>query len=59
VRVSLEAVSALSDMLAPAVLIMTAGILSSGLLSVYGVVSERMRAMRREPLGIRAGPPQR
>jgi hypothetical protein len=54
--VSLEAVSAISDMFAPVVLITTGGILSSGLFNVYGVVSERMRAMTREQLDVRTGP---
>jgi hypothetical protein len=56
VSVSLEAVSAISDMFAPVVLITTGGILSSGLLSVYGVVGERMRVLTREHLDIRTGP---
>jgi hypothetical protein len=43
-------------MFAPVVLITTGGILSSGLLSVYGMVGERMRAMTREHLDIRTGP---
>ena len=47
--------SAISDMFAPVVLITTGGILSSGLLSVYGVVGERMRALTRERLDIRTG----
>jgi hypothetical protein len=49
-------VSAISDMFAPVVLITTGCVLSSGLLSVYGTVGERMRVMTRERLGIRAGP---
>jgi hypothetical protein len=56
VRVSLGAVSAISDMFAPVVLITTGGIFSSALLSVYGAVGERMRAMTRERLDIRTGP---
>jgi hypothetical protein len=56
VSVSLEAVSAISDMFAPVVLITTGGILSSGLLGVYATVGERMRAMTREWLDIRTGP---
>jgi hypothetical protein len=43
-------------MFAPVVLITTGGILSSGLLGVYGTVGERMRAMARERLEIRTGP---
>jgi hypothetical protein len=55
-RVSLDAVDAISAMVAPVVLLTTGGLISNGLLLVYSAVNDRMRMMTRERLEIRAGP---
>ncbi len=44
------AIRAIEAMVAPVVLITTAAILSGGILSMYGSVNDRMRAMNRERL---------
>lgn len=49
------AVTAIQAMVAPVVLITTAAILSGALLSMYGSVNDRMRAMNRERLDILTG----
>jgi len=49
------AVRAIQAMVAPAVLITTAAILSGALLSIYGAVNDRMRAMARERLDLLTG----
>lgn len=49
------AVTAIQAMVAPVVLITTAAILSSALLTMYGSVNDRMRAMDRERLDILTG----
>jgi Protein of unknown function (DUF2721) len=53
--VNLTTVTAIQAMVAPVVLITTAAILSGALLSMYGSVNDRMRAMNRERLGILTG----
>jgi hypothetical protein len=55
-RVSLDAVNAISAMVAPVVLLTTGGLISNGLLMAYSAVNDRMRMMTRERLEIRAGP---
>ncbi len=52
---NLTTVTAIQAMVAPVVLITTAAILSGALLSMYGSVNDRMRAMNRERLGILTG----
>jgi Protein of unknown function (DUF2721) len=52
----MTAVSAISDMVAPVVLLTVGGMLTNGLLSSYGGVSERLREMTRERIEIRTGP---
>ena len=49
------AVTAVQAMVAPVVLITAAGILSGALLTMYGSVNDRMRAMDRERLDIFTG----
>ena len=49
------AVTAVQAMVAPVVLITTAAILSGGLLTIYGSVNDRMRAMDHERLQILTG----
>ncbi len=49
------AVTAIQAMVAPVVLITTAAILSGALLTMYGSVNDRMRAMDRERLDILTG----
>jgi hypothetical protein len=53
--VSLTAVSAISAMVAPVVLITTSALLSNGLLAVYGSVNDRMREMTSERLALLSG----
>lgn len=52
----LTSIAAISAMVAPVVVITAGGILSSGLLMMYGAVNDRMRAMTRERLDILTGP---
>jgi uncharacterized protein DUF2721 len=54
--VTLTAVNAISAMVAPVVLLTVGGLLSNGLLLVYGSVNDRMREMTRERLDILTGP---
>ncbi len=49
------AVTAVQAMVAPVVLITAAGILSGALLTMYGSVNDRLRAMDRERLDIFTG----
>jgi hypothetical protein len=46
------AIRAIEAMVAPVVLITTSAILSGGILSLYGSVNDRMRAMNRERMNI-------
>jgi TRAP-type mannitol/chloroaromatic compound transport system permease large subunit len=46
------AIRAIEAMVAPVVLITTSAILSGGILSMYGSVNDRMRAMNRERMNI-------
>jgi hypothetical protein len=55
-RVTLNAVDAISAMVAPVVLLTTGGLLTNGLLISYSAVNDRMRDMTRERLEIRRGP---
>ena len=52
---SLLAVSAISAMVAPVVLVTTSALLSNGLLAVYGSVNDRMREMTSERLALLCG----
>jgi uncharacterized membrane protein len=54
--VSLTPIDAIAAMVAPVVLITTGGMLSNGLLAVYGSVNGRMREMTQERIEILAGP---
>jgi hypothetical protein len=54
--VTLNAVNAISAMVAPVVLLTVGGLLSNGLLTVYSSVNDRMREMTRERLEILTGP---
>jgi hypothetical protein len=54
--VSLTAVSAISAMVAPVVLVTTAALMSNGLLAVYGSANDRMRDMTFERLTLLSGP---
>jgi Protein of unknown function (DUF2721) len=54
--VSLIAVSAISAMVAPVVLVTTSALLSNGLLAVYASVNDRMREMTSERLALLSGP---
>ena len=49
-------VSAISAMVAPVVLLTVGGLMTNGLLMVYGAINDRMRDMTRERLEIRRGP---
>jgi hypothetical protein len=53
---TLTAVNAISAMVAPVVLLTTGGMLSNGLLSVFGSINDRMREMPRERVEILTGP---
>jgi hypothetical protein len=55
-RVSLDAVSAISAMVAPVVRLTTGGLLTHGRRMVYSSVNDRMREMTRERIEIRAAP---
>ena len=50
------AVRAIEAMVAPVVLITAAAVLSGGVLTVFGSVNDRMRAMAAERLGLLVGP---
>jgi Protein of unknown function (DUF2721) len=54
--VSLLAVSAISAMVAPVVLVTTSAMLSNGLLTLYASVNDRMREMTSERLALLSGP---
>jgi Protein of unknown function (DUF2721) len=54
--VKLTAVSAISAMVAPVVLLTVGGLMTNGLLMVYSAINDRMRDMTRERLEIRRGP---
>jgi hypothetical protein len=54
--VTLTAVNAISDMVAPVVLLTVGGMLSNGLITIYKDIDNRMRDMTRERLQIRRGP---
>jgi len=54
--VSLSPVSAISDMVAPVVLITAAAILGNGLLTAGAAVADRIFALNRERMGILGGP---
>jgi hypothetical protein len=54
--VTLNAVNAISAMVAPVVLLTVGGLLSNGLLTVYSSVNDRMREMTRERIEILTGP---
>jgi hypothetical protein len=54
--VTLTAVDAIADMVAPVVLLTVGGMLSNGLITLYNDISNRMREMTRERLEIRRGP---
>jgi Protein of unknown function (DUF2721) len=54
--VTLTAVDAIADMVAPVVLLTVGGMLSNGLITVYSDITNRMREMTRERLEIRRGP---
>jgi hypothetical protein len=53
---SLTSVDAISAMVAPVVLLTVGGLLTNGLLTVYGAVNDRMREMTRERIEILTGP---
>lgn len=53
---AVTAVSAISDMVAPVVLLTVGSMLSNGLLSAYSGVSAQLREMTRERIEIRTGP---
>ena len=55
-RVTLTAVNAISDIVAPVVLLTVGGMLSNGLITIYNDIDNRMREMTRERLEIRHGP---
>lgn len=55
-QVTMTAVNAISDMVAPVVLLTVGGMLTNGLLSAYSGVSDRLREMTRERIEIRSGP---
>lgn len=50
------AIRAIEAMVAPVVLITAAAVLSGGVLTVFGSVNDRMRAMTAERLGLLVGP---
>jgi hypothetical protein len=54
--VTLTAVNAISDIVAPVVLLTVGGMLSNGLITIYNDIDNRMREMTRERLEIRRGP---
>jgi 4-hydroxybenzoate polyprenyltransferase len=54
--VTLIAVNAISDMVAPVVLLTVGGMLSNGLITIYNDIDNRIRDMTRERLEIRRGP---
>jgi Protein of unknown function (DUF2721) len=54
--VTLTAVDAIADMVAPVVLLTVGGMLSNGLITVNSDITNRMREMTRERLEIRRGP---
>jgi hypothetical protein len=54
--VTLTAVNAISDMVAPVVLLTVGGMVSNGLITIYHDIDNRMREMTRERLEIRRGP---
>jgi hypothetical protein len=54
--VTLIAVNAISDMVAPVVLLTVGGMLSNGLITIYNDIDNRIRDMTRERLEIRGGP---
>ena len=53
---TLTAVSAITDMVAPVVLLTVGGMVSNGLITIYSDINNRMRDMTRERLEIRRGP---
>jgi hypothetical protein len=53
--VALNAVNAISAMVAPVVLLTVGGLLSNGLLTVYSSVNDRLREMTRERIEILTG----
>ncbi|HEY2508861.1 MAG TPA: DUF2721 domain-containing protein [Streptosporangiaceae bacterium] len=53
---NLNAVNAISAMVAPVVLLTVGGLLANGLLTVYANVNDRMRDMTREHIEILTGP---
>jgi hypothetical protein len=55
-RVTLTAVDAIADLVAPVVLLTVGGMLSNGLIAVYSDINNRLREMTREQLEIRRGP---
>jgi Protein of unknown function (DUF2721) len=55
-QVTMTAVNAISDMVAPVVLLTVGGMLTNGLLGAYSGVSDRLREMTRERIEIRSGP---
>jgi len=50
--VKLTAIDAISAMVAPVVLITTGGLLTNGLLALYGEINERIREMTRERVSL-------
>jgi hypothetical protein len=54
--VVLNAVSAISDMVAPVVLLTVGSLLCNGLLMLYSATNDRMREMTRERIDILTGP---
>lgn len=54
--VTLTAVNAISDMVAPVVLLTVGAMMSNGLITIYSDIDNRMRDMTRERLEIRRGP---
>ncbi len=54
--VTLTAVNAIADMVAPVVLLTVGGMVSNGLITIYSNIDNRMRDMTRERLEIRRGP---
>ncbi len=53
---TLTAVNAISDMVAPVVLLTVGAMVSNGLITIYSDIDNRMRDMTRERLEIRRGP---
>jgi GNAT superfamily N-acetyltransferase len=54
--VDLTAISAISAMVAPVVLMTTGGMITNGPLAMYGAVNDRMREMTQQRLELRTGP---